>query len=197
MKALSWCSWKQSLLAYGAGTQDGQVYFRSALTGDLEGSVHTGCQVTTMHFSKHCREFVVTTGYAQPPATQVTPRRKVARSPTSPASLAYITRPLSKPFNKTPTSAWKKLTSPSSSTSSYAIVTYRYPSLERVVVVPFAHSVDRYSLRPGRITMSDMSPDGTMLLTAGNEMLALRSIWGRQRRQEIEDGLDYPGSVIR
>lgn len=199
VKALSWCPWKPSLLAYGAGTQDGHVYFRSTLTGDLERQIFTGCQVTTLHFSTQCKELVLTTGYNQPSGTTTKRCRKGATSSSPASSLAYITRPYAKPFNRLPTrDPNPSVTHPSLRSPGYSIVTYRYPSLEHVVTIPFAHSVDRVTLRPGRITMSEMSPDGTRILTAGNEMLALRAIWGsRSKKPQPSEFENSPQFVIR
>lgn len=66
VKALAWCPWEPSLLASGGGLHDGKIHFWDT---KIERRVHTldmgdSAQVTSIQWSPHQKEFVVTFGYS-------------------------------------------------------------------------------------------------------------------------------------
>ncbi|KAG8900786.1 ubiquitin-protein transferase activating protein, partial [Tulasnella sp. 403] len=62
VKAIAWCPWQTNLLATGGGTGDAQVHFWSSTTGARVNTLQTPAQVSSVHFSPHCREFMTTHG---------------------------------------------------------------------------------------------------------------------------------------
>lgn len=150
-------------------------------------------QITSLHFSQTCKEIVSLTGFRSPdqpiysrdkrlrPLLPQTPKKQRRRT-----SLAFITRP--QPHNAQQAAANAACTfEPPTSTADqpkirpFCIVTHRYPSLQHVQTVPNRPFI--------RMTMGALSPDGTMLLTAGAEALSLRTVWGKaEKTQETDEG---------
>ncbi|KAG9003530.1 ubiquitin-protein transferase activating protein [Tulasnella sp. JGI-2019a] len=196
VKALAWCPWQENILACGAGSADGRIYFRSTHTGDTINTISLRHQITSLHFSQTCKEIVSLTGFRSPdrpkysrdrrfrpllPQTPKTQRRKT--------SLAFITRPGQQQSQQPHArQAFEPLyttipTTPASERAKiqqFSIVTHRYPSLEHVRTVPNWPFI--------RMTMGALSPDGTMLLTAGAEALTLRTVWGKSSNGSREHG---------
>ncbi|KAG8863970.1 ubiquitin-protein transferase activating protein [Tulasnella sp. 330] len=183
VKALSWCPWQENILACGAGSADGRIYFRSTHSGETVGTIQLNHQITSLHFSQTCKEIVSLTGFRSPdrpifsrdkrlqPFLTQTPTKQRRR-----ASLAFITRPQS--YARQDANVASAFESPTSTPDQpkirpFCIVTHRYPSLEHVRTAPNWPFM--------RMTMGALSPDGTMLLTAGAEALSLRTIWGKSK----------------
>ena len=65
VKAVAWCPWQSKLLATGGGTSDKTVKFWDSVSGNSLSTLHTGSQVTSIKFSKSCKEFITSHGYAE------------------------------------------------------------------------------------------------------------------------------------
>ncbi|KAG8933566.1 ubiquitin-protein transferase activating protein [Tulasnella sp. 418] len=245
VKALSWCPWQRNILATGGGNCDGRIYFRSALSGETQATIPLQTQITSLHFSPHCKEILSTNGYYIPsrsanlrprlpiPAPGIhhtsrlhpghplqnmpghPPRNLVSRPAhfdhsfyfsSQPGfmaswewggkgekmeSLTYITRSNAR---KVHTGRSKAPLFPPDSTPAprASIMTHRYPSLERVACIPYAH--------PDRVTLSALSPDGTSLCTTGSDQcLKFWRVWNPNQRSTTDsDGLDsLANGIIR
>ncbi len=58
VKAISWCPWKQGLLATGGGSQDKQIRIWNSITGDCVSNSHAESQVTALVWSKTSKELL-------------------------------------------------------------------------------------------------------------------------------------------
>lgn len=65
VKALSWCPWDTPILATGGGREDGKIHFWNTNDGEKLHTLDLGdsSQVTSIQWSPHQREFMVTLGF--------------------------------------------------------------------------------------------------------------------------------------
>ncbi|KDQ10398.1 hypothetical protein BOTBODRAFT_36297 [Botryobasidium botryosum FD-172 SS1] len=69
VKALAWNPYKRSVLASGGGVKDGTIHLWSVHTGALLHSHPLQSQITSLHFSPHCKELLSTHGNPNPSLT--------------------------------------------------------------------------------------------------------------------------------
>ena len=62
VKALDWCPLKRNLLASGGGNKDQTIKFWDTCSGNLENSIDTGSQVSSIAWSKDAREVCTSHG---------------------------------------------------------------------------------------------------------------------------------------
>ncbi|XP_052255803.1 cell division cycle protein 20 homolog [Dreissena polymorpha] len=66
VKALSWCPWRQGVLATGGGTSDGHIRLWYAHSGEKLGETYTRAQVCGLVWSDEYKELLSSTGSPEP-----------------------------------------------------------------------------------------------------------------------------------
>ncbi|KAI9737215.1 MAG: hypothetical protein M1818_005747 [Claussenomyces sp. TS43310] len=66
VKAISFCPWRQGLVATGGGSNDKCIHFFHTVSGACLATINVAAQVTSLIWSTTRREIAATFGYAQP-----------------------------------------------------------------------------------------------------------------------------------
>ncbi|OWB78054.1 hypothetical protein B5S32_g2239 [[Candida] boidinii] len=66
VKAIAYCPWMPSLLVTGAGSKDRKIRFWHTKTGTLIDSIETEGQITSLIWSKSCKQLVASFGFSTP-----------------------------------------------------------------------------------------------------------------------------------
>ena len=173
MQALTWSPWLPKLLATGDSGPTGRgtiqlwnVNASSAYSNAADpGKIELAAQITSLHFSPHCKEILSTHGPGPAPTTD-SPAQDTQSRPLINNSNIPNTDVLAPPMN--------------------SIVVHSYPSLRHVTEV---------SAAPSAISDSVLSTNGMKVIFAvpGEAKLKVWDVWGK--RKEVRKHSTFLGGV--